>query len=285
MVYLNEEYLRPNSLTPKYPPYHEGEYLEEYFNSQYKTIEIHSERKYIDIFWTNIFCNNIWAGKPYPNIQELMNKTLDPNGKYFTVSQMDDGPLENFPNDTLIFSAGGNRKKGNIIPIPLVCSSIPKTIESSNHKYFASFIGSNTHPIRNSMIEAFRGKSDCLVSGKPWNINVNQQNMNNFLNIMSMSKFSLCPRGYGTTSFRLYESLQLKTVPVYISNDHALPWSDELDWKEFCVIIKSNQIECIYDILKSISDDEYHLMLERGKQLYNDYFSLQGVFKNIIKRI
>ena len=55
---------------------------------------------------------------PDPNIQNFLN-SLDPNRKYFTVSQHDDAPREFLPPDTISFSAGGNR--GNI-PIPLICS-------------------------------------------------------------------------------------------------------------------------------------------------------------------
>ena len=55
MVYLKEDYLRPKSLTPIYPPYHQGEYLEEYFYSHYQQLEDKPEREYIDIFWSNIF--------------------------------------------------------------------------------------------------------------------------------------------------------------------------------------------------------------------------------------
>ena len=28
---MNDSYLRPQSTSPTYPPYHQGEYLEEYF--------------------------------------------------------------------------------------------------------------------------------------------------------------------------------------------------------------------------------------------------------------
>jgi hypothetical protein len=286
MVYLNEDYLRPKSLTPTYPPYHQGEYLEEYFYSQYQNLENKPQREYIDIFWSNIFCNRVWAGQSYPDLQGLLNDTLKSDGKYFTVCQQDDGPFEDFPEDTMIFSAGGNRKKGNVIPIPLVCSSIPKeTIPPKTNKYFASFVGSNTYWVRTDLSKAFRGKDDCLVKVGQWNINIEDEKFNNFLHVMSSSKFSLCPRGYGTTSFRLYESFQLGTVPVYISDDHALPWSDELDWEEFCVIIDDDNIGKTYNILKQISDERYDEMLKKGQNLYKEYFSLEGVFKNIIKRI
>ena len=49
--------------------------------------------------------------------------------------------------------------------------------------------------------------------------------------------------------------------------------------------IDDDNIGNTYDILKSISDDTYNEMLKKGKELYQDYFSLQGVFENIIKRV
>ena len=145
-----------------------------------------------------------------------------------------------------------------------MCSSIPEDIKPpKRHKYFASFIGSNTYWVRTDMAKAFRGKDDCLVKVGNWDINVGDEKLNNFLHVMSASKFSLCPRGYGTTSFRLYESFQLGTVPVYVSDDHALPWSDELDWEEFCVIIDDDHIHDTYNILSQISDDRYNEMHKR----------------------
>ena len=93
MVYLNQDYLRPKSLTPTYPPYHQGEYIEEYFYSHYQQLETKPEREYIDIFWSNIFCNKIWAGQPYPDLQNILYETLSSDGKYFTVCQQDDGPV------------------------------------------------------------------------------------------------------------------------------------------------------------------------------------------------
>ena len=54
--------------------------------------------------------------------------------------------------------------------------------------------------------------------------------------------------GYGKSSFRLYEILQLGSVPVYISDIHYLPWMDELDWNDFCVPVNADEIEEIDEI-------------------------------------
>ena len=51
------------------------------------------------------------------------------------------------------------------------------------------------------------------------------------------SYFSICPRGYGPTSFRLYESIQMGTVPIYISDKFFLPYIEFLDWSEFAILL------------------------------------------------
>lgn len=287
MVFVKNESLRPQSITPTYPPYHTGHYLEEYFFKRFNEENLQLDRQYIDIFWTNVFCNSMFAGKHYENIQEHLDNILSPKWQYFTVSQFDDGPFEKFPDDTLIFSAGGNREGDNIIPIPLICSPIPKELIPNKEKtIFASFVGSrNTHPIRMDMCKHLSGKEGYEISAGNWSTEVPMNNFKRFLDITCSSKFGLAPRGYGRSSFRLYEILQLGTVPVYISDVHYLPWTDELDWNDFCVPINEDEIEDIDTILKSIDDAEYNKLLENGRTVYEEYFSLEGLFKNIIKRI
>ena len=58
-----------------------------------------------------------------------------------------------------------------------------------------------------------------------------------FVELMSRSVFALCPRGYGRTSYRMYEALQLGCIPVYIHDESWLPYADELDWREFAVLV------------------------------------------------
>ena len=284
---MNNDALRPASISPTYPPYHTGEYLEEYFFKRWNEENIQTDRQYIDVFWTNNFCNSMFAGQQYENVQEQLDNTLLSGGKYFTVSQFDDGPFEKFPNDTLVFSAGGNREGDDIIPIPLICSSIPKKLIPNKEKtIFASFVGSrNTHPIRMDMCNHLSGKDGYEISAGNWSTTVRMDNFEKFLDITCSSKFGLAPRGYGKSSFRMYEILQLGTVPVYISDVHYLPWTDELDWNDFCVPVNQDEIGDIDTILKSIDDVEYNKLLENGRKVYEEYFTLEGMFKNIVKRL
>jgi hypothetical protein len=79
--------------------------------------------------------------------------------------------------------------------------------------------------------------------------------------------------------------MQLGSVPVYISDSHYLPWSDELDWSEFCVLIKPEQINDLEEILSSYSDKQIEKMVKTAHKLYNEYFSMEGMCKQIACRL
>jgi hypothetical protein len=74
-------------------------------------------------------------------------------------------------------------------------------------------------------------------------------------------------------------------VPVYISDDFFLPWSDELNWNEFCVIVDSKNLKQLPSILNSISEEKINEMADKAKQVYSEYFTLDGTYKNIVKRL
>ena len=268
---------RPCPKYPTYPPYHEGLYLEDYFYEWSKNKSFN--RIYIPIFWTTLYCDN------HPiNIQHVLNR-LDPNKKYFTVCQHDDAPRERLPKDTLVFSAGGNVINEQTVAIPLICSEIKNPNPAQQKQFFCSFIGSVTHPIREKMISCLKGKNDYVLSYQNWTPSVQSKQFEHFKTVTENSVFCLCPRGYGKSSFRLYEAMQLGAIPVYISDHHYLPWTDELDWNSFSVLVKENEIQNIDQILKSISQQEIISKQNKINELYKKYFNLNGICNQIMKRV
>lgn len=279
MIY-SEDRFRPSPQYPVYPPYHVGEYLEDYFYKKFVSESPDVSRDYIGISWTTLYCDNKRQG-----LQEFL-KTLPPTGKYFTVSQHDDAPSESLPEDTLCFSAGGNVQGSNIIPIPLVCSPLPVELpENLERPLLASFVGSATHPIRIQMAETCKHKDNIEIYMKGWTPSVSINQLETFVNVTASSKFSLCPRGYGLNSFRLYEAMQLETIPVVITDNFYLPWQDELNWEEFAVLISEQDIPHMIDILSAYSDEQILKMRSKIKEVWNPYFSLDGMYNNIIKRL
>lgn len=263
---------------PTYPPYHSGPYLEDYFH-QY-AIGKQFGRQYIPVSWTTWYCD----GHPTAPLQAYLD-SLPKHGKYFTVCQHDDAPRERLPPDTLVFSAGGNSTNGTIVAIPLVCSPIPSPCKPDTQPILASFVGSQTHPIRQELFSRYRADPDFHFQVSGWNPRVSSEKLSTFTAMTQQSKFCLCPRGYGASSFRLYEAMQLGSVPVYISDKHYCPWRDELDWTEFCVRIRPDQMPSLKQILLRYTDELREQMVTRARELWEDYFSLPGVAAQIHKRV
>ena len=278
--------VRPPASYPIYPPYHSGLYLEEYFFDFYqRNIDRFGKRQYIPVFWTNCYVNGVQDGWGDPvNINDIQRElnTLDPSGSYFTVCQHDDAPMNILPTNTVVFSAGGNVVGPNTIPIPLICGGLSPH-EKQEKEYLASFVGSTTHNIRNAMVDSLRGHSDVYISTSGWNPEVRDQQLEDFISASTRSKFVLCPRGYGASSFRLYEAMQLDAVPVYISDRFWLPWQHELNWKEFCVLITEDQIPDMHSILSSIDDDTYEKMKQKIQEIYENYFTMEGMSAKIMQ--
>jgi len=265
-----------------YPPYHTGKYLERYFIDFYiKNRKEFDDTGYqfLPICWTDIYLhrNNLVF-----KLQNVLN-TLDINKKYFTVSQHDDAPTEKLPPNTLKFSAGGNQP--NCIPIPLICSAI-SNIKETKKDIFCSFVGSSTHPLRIEMVQHLSDKKNYLLQLKNWSPSVENDKKDLFLDITPRSKFTLCPRGYGATSFRLYEAMQLNSVPVYIyENFPYIPFEDKIDWSRLAVLIDRKDIKNIDNILLSITDEKYEDMLKYIREIYPKYFTLEGMCQILLKTL
>lgn len=261
---------------PPYPPYHTGKYLEEYFYDFYRNRKDEFDRlniTLIPVFWTTAYLKNI-------NVQRYIDY-LPCDKKYFAVSQHDDAIKERLPEGTIVFSAGGN---SGGIPIPLVCSPIPsKYLISKQKDIFCSFIGSNTHPLRKYISDLLKEDKNYYIKIKHWTDDVRDDEMSLFLDVTSRSKFTLCPRGYGAQSFRLYEAIQLNSVPVYIFDTPWLPFDGIIKWSDFCVLIDRNNIHNIKSILESITPEQYDKMLAKGKEAYTNFFTLQATCETIYK--
>jgi hypothetical protein len=192
---------------------------------------------------------------------------------------MDDGILFRLPPKTQIFGCCSN------IPIPLIYeTSFFTTINKIQKKsIFCSFVGSLTHDVRRKMVDYLSKDPKYQLYVKEWSPNLNENHINKFIEVSINSKFVLAPRGYGRNSFRLWEVLELGSIPIYIWDDtEFLPKWMNIDFNKLCISININSIDKLNDILMNISDKEYTLRLEYYN-LNKKLFTYKGVFESIIK--
>jgi hypothetical protein len=284
---------RPNT-TVVYPPFKNGRYMEEYFYDYIMSHKdaIDTDYVYIPAFWTNIQIHpNFESMKINYNI--LLKRAyslLPPETKYFTVVQHDLGVLLELPKNTKVFGACfGN------IPLPLIYEDITNKLENidnkdnkdTNKKYLASFVGTyTTHPLRVKMVRHLGKINDFKFSVKhDWTDKVSQNLADKFIETTLQSKFCLAPRGFGRSSFRFFEAIQLNTVPVYFWDDvEWLPYKDVLDYSKFAVSIHTNDIPNTSTILSAITEEQYKIMVVELKKVKH-YFTLEGMSKYIINHL
>lgn len=275
---LDFKNLRPPANYPTYPPYHVGPYLEEFFYSfymQHKSKFDDTGFTLIPIFWTNIYNTGI--------NRNLVQYYLDalPTNNYFTVSQHDDAVREKLPEGTLSFEAGGN---GSGIPIPLICSALNGEASPLVKDILCSFVGSiNTNPVRERLYGLYNKTPGFVFDKQEWSPSIPVDRLNSFIDITKRSKFSLCPRGYGSQSFRLYEVLQLGSIPVIVYDKEWFPFSDIINWDEFTIRVHIDKIKNINEIISNIDPDQQLIMIEKGAKIYKNYFTLDKTARQILR--
>lgn len=183
--------------------------FEEWFYQKYDASK-ETDREYLPIFWTSYYVNNAYGTRNMGDLQAFID-SLDRSKKYFTVLQYDDGILNDISGlDIVVFGSGGGRID---VAIPLLTMPHPYKFEVKKD-ILVSFAGSMTHPIREEMLNYIDGRAV---------IRKDRISTEEYCKLMARSKFALCPRGYGKSSFRIHEALQYGSIPVYISDEFITP--------------------------------------------------------------
>lgn len=159
-----------------------------------------------------------------------------------------------------------------------------------NRDIFFSFIGStNTHPSRRKLVDMY--PNTCFSSGVHWGIDnsiekTKKENIiNKFKELSNRSVFSLCPRGTGVSSIRLFETMGMGSIPVIIADNFQKPLENILNWEEFSITIKEKDICNIPEILNKYNGEQIDTMCNKTIDIYNKYFNNDNLHKSIILNI
>ena len=299
----------PELQSPHYPyPAHDTSVGLEAHCHDFVTKEaagIRGQHMYLPIYWmNNYYKQNQTTGesgyRAVPAVQEFLDTKLNPQVKYVTVVQSANGTYEKLPPNVKVLGSSG---VGDVA-LPLVCQAHPRLGRIRN--LLASYVGAiecggPTQPpgtldhststpdapgalIRRDMVQTFLNQDDCYIEAR-YSAQADEavkEDIGVFRDAMYHSKFALAPRGYGRTSFRLFEAMQLGCVPVYIADDPWLPYSDVLDWTEFCVLCSRRDLPGLPGLLRETAGNSwYEKASRRLPGLVLDYFSFLGVTRQL----
>lgn len=103
------------------------------------------------------------------------------------------------------------------------------------------------------------------------------------------SDYTVCMRGGGNFSVRLYETLSLGRIPIFIDSDSPLPFEEFFNFRDYFVYIKENELENISEKIlsfhQSLTPDEFLSYQQRCYALWLNYFSKKSYIENLHKLI
>ncbi|KAM0007845.1 putative xylogalacturonan beta-1,3-xylosyltransferase [Helianthus debilis subsp. tardiflorus] len=143
---------------------------------------------------------------------------------------------------------------------------VPGGLPASNRTTLAFFAGGQFHgKIRPLLFQHWKDKDEDILMYNRVPNNVSYHEM------MQTSRFCLCPSGYEVASPRIVEAIYAECVPVLISQNYVLPFSDVLNWDAFSVRVSVSEIPNLKRILLGISDDEYARLQENVKRVQRHF--------------
>lgn len=147
----------------------------------------------------------------------------------------------------------------------------PKLIHTpppnASRPYFAFFAGGLHGPIRPYLFQHWKGRENDMQVFEYLPKN------KDYYSYMLKSKFCLCPSGYEVASPRIVEAIYSGCVPVILSDNYVLPFSDVLRWEAFSVQVETTQIPRLKEILSAIPEEKYR-KLQEGVRVVRRHFML-----------
>ncbi|MDP2217467.1 MAG: exostosin family protein [Methanolobus sp.] len=229
---------------------------------------------YLPVFWTRWHLNHDYGKWGLIELQNEIDKTIIDDRRTFTICQYDDGPVVDV-GKTVQFL--GSRKTESYRDSPLLSSPHKKPFLKPSKKYLASFTGRlSTHPIRQEISEQLKNRDDIYI-------NDGDKGSKFFVKKMLQSHIALCPRGYGGSSFRFFEAMQLGMVPFLIGDIDTRPFKEFINWDE--VSFFSNNASHLAEILSSLDKSELLLMGEKAEMIWKEKLTYQKWCHYVIKEL
>ncbi len=107
--------------------------------------------------------------------------------------------------------------------------------------------------------------------------------------LLLASDYGLDVRGDANASMRLFEILSLGRIPVIIDTERNLPFSDVLNYNDFCLVVDYNDLRRLPDILAEFHDrlspEAFMTMQQKAREAYIQYFRVDAIMPHLIREL
>lgn len=170
-------------------------------------------------------------------------------------------------------------------------ADFPRPSPPVNPALLAVFSGAASHPVRTDLFSraaqlarsgiAIRETPTCRFNANPADPAL-QSDQVGYINQILGAKFSLCPRGTGTSSFRLQETMALGRAPVIIS-DEWVPIKGP-DFRTCAVFVKEAELERLPAILQE-REPHWREMGRHAQAAWSEYFDPRHYTANALAQL
>lgn len=150
-----------------------------------------------------------------------------------------------------------------------------------------SFIGAPSHPMRERLFALQHPRAVVTRSGvnyfdpSPSAETLQKQSDQKamFRDVMQRSKFVLCPRGEGLSSFRLYEVMSAGRVPVIVADGWMPP--PQTDWEKFALFVAETDIERIPALLEE-HEEQFATRSQAARAAFDEFYAPSKIFNHLV---
>lgn len=103
------------------------------------------------------------------------------------------------------------------------------------------------------------------------------------------SDYTVCLRGGGNFSQRLYETLAMGRIPLFINTDCHLPFDEEVNWRAYCVWNEKDDLKSLPDrVIEDYSHMDSECLATRQKEcrrFWEERLSFGGFHKKFAQQL
>lgn len=140
-----------------------------------------------------------------------------------------------------------------------------------------SFCGTRTHPVRDAVFALPPVDAEVQDTTSLWQFGTKADSVEQidaekaYAGLLSRSKYVLCPRGHGPSSFRLFETLAASRVPVVISDNWLPP--PGIDWGQCTLRVAEKDVTDIPGLLRARSRADWLRMQSAAVRTWQRHFA------------